>query len=119
MSSQNLTATILSLTRLLTHKIKGTHPSSFPSTPLPNTAIRNDFQFINNHESFAELGDDDFKAAYDKLGCVVSAWSDQVDCSMKERAELARAMQNLFKAQGFKQRADGEWDAPKVGIEKS
>ena len=111
MPSQDLAATILSLTRLLTHKIKGTHPSSFPSTPLLNTAIQNDSQFIKNHESFAVLGDDDFKAAYGKLGCVVGAWSDQVDCSMEERAELARAMQDLFKAQGFKQRADGEWDA--------
>ncbi|KAL8790268.1 MAG: hypothetical protein Q9195_006426 [Heterodermia aff. obscurata] len=118
MSSQDLTEAILSLTRLLTHKIQGTHPQSFPSTKLLNTAIRNDFEFINSHKSFAVLGDDDFKAAYDKLGCVVGAWSDQVDSSMKERVELARVMQDLFKAQGFMQRADGEWDAPKVEIEK-
>lgn len=112
--SRDFLDAILRLWRLLDHKVNRAYPPDFPTTEWLNGAIQRDVQYIYNDYGFANLGDAYFIAAYSKLNKIVDDFKIEPELSMEKRDELVLVMRDLFKAEGFREKAEaeGEWDAP-------
>ena len=116
-SSEKLTESILSLRGYLDHKVNRTFPPEGHRTFILDFLIEIDLRFIASHRLFPVLGDDEFKAAFSELQETVKVFKHEFYFPTEQRDELILLITNLFKGEGFRERAGGDWDAPKLESE--
>ena len=116
-SSEKLTESIISLRGYLDHKVNRTLPPEGHRTFILDFLIEIDLRFIESHRLFPTLGDDEFKAKFRELRETVKAFEHEFYFPAEQRDELVLLITDLFKGEGFRERAGVDWDPPQLESE--
>ena len=112
----DLRDSIISLKDLLDHKVKRTQ-SENPLMRNLNDAIQTKVQHISTLDYFADIGDDEFKAAYRNLSEIVGAFDPEINFSKEKRDDLVLVMVKLFQDEDWRGMWGPDWHPPKLECE--